>query len=207
MSQEIRVRRKSGSGPTALERLKRLNERVRSEIDRRIELASKYGVQMGGLNPDIAKMEQMLAEKDMWSALEKGFDILLRVDEEIEKARDVFDEVEIVALKIREAELLGADMDTANRFMEQAKSAMNPSSAMYFIGLARRDAERKIKEFREIKERVDDILLEIERLKEAGVDTTMLEEKFEKARLATQYESAMHYLNECEEEIKAMKEE
>jgi|GEM_PF-5839546 len=207
MSQEIRVRRKSGSGPTALERLKRLNERVRSEIDRRIELASKYGVQMGGLNPDIAKMEQMLAEKDMWSALEKGFDILLRVDEEIEKARDVFDEVEIVALKIREAELLGADMDTANRFMEQAKSAMNPSSAMYFIGLARRDAERKIKEFREIKERVDDILLEIERLKEAGVDTAMLEEKFEKARLATQYESAMHYLNECEEEIKAMKEE
>lgn len=207
MSEEIRVRRKSGSGPTALERLKRLNERVRSEIDRKIELARKYGLRMDGLNSDIARMEQMLSENDMWSAIEKGFDILLRVDQEIEKARDAFEEVEIVALKIRKAELLGADMDTANRFMEQAKSAMEPSSAMYFIGLARRDAERKIKEFREIKERVNDILREIEGLKEARRDIAALEEKFEKARLATQYESAMHYLNECEEEIKAMKEE
>ncbi len=205
MSGEIRVRTRSQKGPTALERLERLNDRVRREIDRRMDAAVKYGIGMGGLNGEIAEMEGLLAKKEMWPALEKGFEILLKLDREIERARDVFEEVEIVAIRIKEAELLGADTDTAQRFMEQAKSAGDTSSALYFLDLAKKDADVRIRQFGEIRERVSGIIQEIRELKESGRDTTSLEKTFDKARLATQYESTMHYLNQCQEEIQRLK--
>lgn len=199
------MRTRSVKGPTALERLERLNTRVRKEIDMRMGVAVKYGVSIGGLNSEIAEAERLLAGKEMWPALEKGFEILLKLDREIEQARDVFEEVEIVAIRIKEAKLLGADTDTAQRFMEQAKSAGDSSSALYFLDLARKDADLKIRQFEEIRERVSGILQEIKELKEAGKDTASLEQTFEKARLAAQYESAVHYLTKCEKEIEGLK--
>lgn len=205
MSAEIKMRKRSDKGPTALERLDRLNTRVRKEIDVRMDIAVKYGISIGGMTGEIAEMESLLGRNEMWPALEKGFEILLKLNREIDRARDLFEEVEVVAIRIKEAELLGADTDTPQKFMEQAKSAGDASSALYFLDLARKDADVKIRQFGEIRERVSGIVREIGELKQSGMDTTLLEKTFEKARLATQYESAMHYITQCEKEIEGLK--
>lgn len=199
------MRKRSDKGPTALERLDRLNTRVRKEIDGRMDIAVKYGIGIGGMTGEIAEIEALLERNEMWPALEKGFEILLKLNREIDRARDMFEEVEVVAIRIKEAELLGADTDTAQKFMEQAKSAGDTSSALYFLDLARKDADVKIRQFGEIRERVSGIVREIGELKQSGMDTTLLEKTFEKARLATQYESAMHYITQCEKEIEGLK--
>ncbi len=204
MSAEIKVRKRTEKGPTALERLERITERVLEEIDRQRELAVRYGASIPGLNTDMAEMERLREKREMWPALEKGFDTMIKLIREVEKARDVFEEAEIVAIRIKEAELLGADTETAEKFMAQAKEAGDAGSALYFLDLAKKDAEIKIKQFEEIRERAKKVLAKIRELKERGENTEPLENSFEKARLATQYESASHYLRLCEEEIERL---
>jgi len=205
MSPEIKLRKRGQKGPTALERLERLNAEVRREIDGRTEIAVKYGAAIAGLNRDLADMDSKIEKKEFWLALEKGFEILRRLNLEIDRARDVFEEAEIVAIRIKEAKLLGADVETAEKFMTQAKEAGDASSALYFLDLARKDAEIKITQFEEVKERARTILTRIKELKERNDNTDSIEKTFEKARLATQYGSAIHYLTQCEEEIKVLK--
>ncbi len=207
MCTEMKVRKRSRKGPTALERLERLTARIKEEIERKRGNAARYGASISGLNTEVADMEGMLERKEMWDALEKGLEILMKLDREVEKARDVFEEAEIVAIRVKEAEMLGADTETARKFLKQARDAVDSSSALYFLELARKDADIKITQFTEVRERAKKIVAEMEELKRAGADTEQLSKTFEKARLATQYGAAIHYIEECEEEIKRLEKE
>ena len=205
MCAEMKVRKRSKKGPTALERLERLTARIKEEIERKRGNAARYGVSISGLNTEVADMEGMLERKEMWDALEKGLEILMKLDREVEKARDVFEEAEIVAIRVKEAEMLGADTETARKFLTQAREAADSSSALYFLELARKDADIKITQFTEVRERARKIVEEMEELKRAGIDIEQLSKTFEKARLATQYGAAIHYIGQCEEEIERLR--
>lgn len=167
-----------------------------------IKVSKGYGIGADVIKADetLKKAQTLVESRDFKNARSLAAKAENEAEKAIEQLRYISDRIRDVLPKIERAEKMGADMTTAKKFFEQAKYATQYDSALYFLQQTEKEAVNAIRHNQEIAETVERVLAKINKARSLGGNTESAEEYFDKSKLATQFESAIHFLSRAEEE-------
>ena len=91
------------------------------------------------------------------------------------------------------------DLDTsrATKLLEQARGSSTGSSRIYYYEQAIAELDRELGLTDEVVKLVSQVNAQLEARRTSGIDVSAADELFERAKLATQHESAIHFLKKC----------
>ncbi len=163
-------------------------------LDRRISHAAKYDVMTRASERVLARAREHLDREQWQKAFDAGFDGVKKLEKEMAEGAEAALLMEKAKGMLERGRQKKLDTGKAEMMLAQAEGASSPNSRLYFL-------KNCIKELGEAIESTDTIydlvrqLTEKIRLHEGrGRDVSQARECLEKAKLATQHESAIHFL-------------